>query len=102
MPTIDINSRVLEKKPMYTRAGCPLTPHEVSCIRSLKRLARKWYKQPNRLWLFSASGHLWAMLSEGNGNAEPDYTPGGGVGGGRVNQNNAVCELDIPNDGGDW
>lgn len=91
-----------EKKPMTTNAGYPLTPHEESCIRSLKRLAKKWYKNTNRLWLFSASGHLFAMLSEGNGNREPDYTDGGGIGGGRVNQNNTVCEIDIPNDGGDW
>lgn len=90
------------KKPMKTMAGYPLTPHEESCIRSLKRLARKWYMNTNRLWLFSASGHLHVMLSEGNGNREPDYTPGGGVGGGRVNPNNTVCEIEIPNDGGDW
>ena len=91
-----------EKKPMTTMAGYPLTPHEESCIRSFKRLARKWYKHTNRLWLFSASGHLWAMLSEGNGNREPTYMPGCGVAGGGVNQNNTVCEIDIPNDGGDW
>lgn len=89
-------------KPMKTMAGYPLTEHEESCIRSLKRLARKWYKNTNRLWLFSANEHLHAMLSEGNGNMEPEYTPGGGVGGGRVNKNNCICEIDIPNDGGDW
>lgn len=89
-------------KPMKTVAGYPLTEHEESCIRSLKRLSRKWNKHTNRLWLFSASGHLYVMLSEGNGNREPVYTPGGGVAGGTVNQNNIVCKIEIPNDGGDW
>ncbi len=90
------------KEPMKTMAGYPLTPHEESCVRSLKRLARKWNQHTNRLWLFSANGHLHVMLHEGNGNREADYTPGGGVGGGRVNQQNHVCTIDIDNDGGDW
>lgn len=90
------------KEPMKTMAGYPLTPHEESCVRSLKRLARKWYSHTNRLWLFSANGHLHIMLHEGNGNREADYTAGGGVGGGRVNQQNHVCTIDIDNDGGDW
>ena len=90
-----------QKEPMKTRAGYPLTPHEESCVRSLKRLARKWDLHTNRLWLFSANGHLHIMLHEGNGNQETDYTPGGGVGGGRVNPQNEVCKIDIDNDGGD-
>lgn len=90
------------KEPMKTLAGYPLTPHEESCVRSLKRLARKWDLHTNRLWLFSASGHLHVMLHEGNGNREADYTPGGGVSGGLVNQQNWVCEIGIDNDGGDW
>lgn len=91
-----------EKKPMTTKAGYPLTPHEESCIRSLKRLASKWYKHTNRLWLFSASGTLWVMLSDGNGNPEPELVDNNGYGDGAVNQKNMVCKIDIPNDGGDW
>ena len=90
------------KEPMKTRAGYPLTPHEESCVRALKRLARKWNEHTNRMWLFSASGHLWVMLGEGNGNKEPTYIDYGGLGNGSVNPKNSVCEIDIPNDGGDW
>lgn len=90
------------KEPIKTRAGYPLTQHEESCVRSLKRLARKWNLHTNRLWLFSANGHLHIMLHEGNGNKEADYTPGGGVDGGRVNQENEICMIEIDNDGGDW
>ena len=88
------------KKPMTTKAGYPLTPHEESCIRSLKRLANKWYKHTNRLWLFSANSHLAVLLKEGNGNMEPEFNHDG-----CVNQNNIVVgaeDIDIPNDGGDW
>ena len=90
------------KEPMTTMAGYPLTPHEESCLRSLKRLARKWNKNTNRMWLFSASGHLFVMLGEGNGNKEPTYADLGGLGNGSVNPNNQICEIDIENDGGDW
>lgn len=85
---------------MKTYAGYALTEHEESCIRSLKRLAQKWHKHTNRLWLFSASGDLCVMLKEGNGNKEPEFNSDG-----CVNQNNMVvgCErIEIPNDGGDW
>ena len=84
---------------MKTRADVELTDHEKSCIRSLKRLAKKWHKHTNRLWLFSASGRLHVLLKEGNGNTEPEFDIFG-----CVNQNNVVqCgEIDIPNDGGDW
>ena len=88
------------KEPMKTMAGYPLTEHEESCIRSLKRLARKWHKHTNRLWLFSANAHLTVLLQEGNGNKEPEFNNSG-----RVNQNNIVVgaeDIDIPNDGGDW
>lgn len=85
---------------MKTVAGVELTEHEESCIRSLKRLAKKWHLHTNRLWLFSASGHLTVLLKPGNGNAEPEFDIHG-----CVNQNNLVCgacDINIPNDGGDW
>lgn len=44
-----------------TKAGYALTPHEESCLRSLKRLAAKWHRHTNRLWLFSANSHLTAL-----------------------------------------
>ena len=97
---------------MKTRAGIKLTKHEASCVRALRRLAKKWDEEDNRLWLFSASGHLNVMMDGGDeeqshfgftkGNPHPAYTAGGGIGGGRVNQENYVEEIDIPNDGGDW
>lgn len=85
---------------MKTNAGYELTEHEASCIRSLKRLAKKWNQHTNRLWLFSASGRLTVLLKEGNGNREPEFNRDG-----CVNQNNIVVgaeDIDIPNDGGDW
>lgn len=88
------------KSPIKTYAGYALTKHEESCIRSLKRLAKKWHLHTNRLWLFSANAHLCVLLGEGNGNTEPEFDSNG-----RVNKNNVVagCEsIDIPNDGGDW
>lgn len=85
---------------MKTYAGYELTDHEKSCIRSLKRLARKWNMHTNRLWLFSANSHLTVLLQEGNGNKEPEFDISG-----CVNKNNVVvgCEdIAIHNDGGDW
>lgn len=85
---------------MKTNAGYELTEHEASCIRSLKRLAKKWNQHTNRLWLFSANSHLTVLLKEGNGNREPEFNSDG-----TVNQNNIVVgaeDIDIPNDGGDW
>jgi hypothetical protein len=85
---------------MKTYGGYELTEHEESCIRSLKRLAKKWYKHTNRLWLFSANAHLAVLLGEGNGNKEPEFDIQGSV-----NKNNIVVgseNIDIPNDGGDW
>ena len=97
---------------MKTSAGIKLTKHEASCVRALRRLANKWDKEDNRLWLFSASSHLYVMMDGGNpdeshfgyteGNPNPTYTEGGGFGSGSVNQDNVVEEIDIPNDGGDW
>lgn len=85
---------------MKTNAGYELTEHEASCLRSLKRLAKKWNQHTNRLWLFSANGRLTVLLKEGNGNREPEFNRAG-----CVNQNNIVVgaeDIDIPNDGGDW
>lgn len=85
---------------MKTYAGHELTPHEKSCVRSLKRLAKKWHLHTNRLWLFSANGHLTVLLGPGNGNTESEFDNHG-----RVNKNNVVVDaedIDIPNDGGDW
>lgn len=85
---------------MKTVAGAELTKHEESCIRSLKRLAKKWTMHTNRLWLFSANSHLAVLLREGNGNKEPEFDQDG-----CVNQNNIVVgaeDISIPNDGGDW
>lgn len=89
-----------KKLPLKTNAGYALTPHEESCLRSLKRLAAKWHRHTHRLWLFSANSHLTALLKEGNGNREPEFDTAG-----CVNQNNIVVgfeDIDIPNDGGDW
>lgn len=82
---------------MTTDGGAELTEFEESCVKSLNRLARKWNSKPNRLWLYSASGSLYVMLHSGDGNDEPDITRGGGI-----NPNNAICKIDIDNDGGDW
>lgn len=91
---------------MTTEAGAELTEFEESCVKSLQRLARKWNSKKNRLWLYSAGGSLFVMLHSGDGNDEPeileekigcDQTSGGGI-----NPNNAVCKIDIENDGGDW
>ena len=85
---------------MKTYGGYELTEHEESCIRSLKRLAKKWNKHTNRLWLFSANSHLAVLLKEGNGNKEPEFRQDG-----CINQNNIVVgseDINIPNDGGDW
>ena len=88
------------KRTMKTNAGYELTEHEVSCIKSLKMLAKKWNLHTNRLWLFSANSHLVVLLGEGNGNREPEFDSSG-----RVNRNNIVVgaeDIGIPNDGGDF
>jgi len=87
---------------MKTGAGTELTKHEVSCVRSLERLARKWNREPNRLWLFSASGILHVMMREDETNPVPEYIEDAGYASGSVNQQNCICMIDIPNDGGDW
>jgi len=68
------------------------TKEEKSVIASLHRVAKKW---PESLWLFSASGTLWVMRHDDEGNCamlpcggvDPDYT---------------IDIIKIENDGGDW
>ena len=88
------------KRTMKTKAGYELTEHEASCLKSLKRLAKKWNQHTNRLWLFSANSRLVVLLGEGNGNLEPEFDSFG-----CVNRNNIVVgaeDIGIPNDGGDF
>ena len=69
-----------------------LTDKERNAVVLVRKLALKW---PKSLWLFSASGSLWimkknedgekAMLS--NGGVDPDYQ---------------IALVTIENDGGDW
>ncbi len=81
---------------METIAGILLTKEEIDLVKSLQRLAKKWNKTGNRLWLYSASGQLCVMLDEGNGNPHPRMIGDG------YNRNNVVSTIDIQNDGGDW
>lgn len=79
-----------------TKPKLKLTKKERSAIEELRNLQTRW---PDSLWLFSASGRLWVMKYGedgkkvmlpsrlGDGGADPDYS---------------VCQIDIPNDGGDW
>ena len=69
-----------------------LTKKELSAVRTLERLAKRW---PKTLWLFSASGSLCVMRAGPNGGAVE--TSSGGV-----DQEHCVTTIDIPNDGGDW
>ena len=87
---------------METESGVSLTEHEESCVKSLKRLAKKWRKEHNRLWLYSASGVLFVMMREDE--TSPNSNTIGSITAGRggINPENCVCTIDIPNDGGDW
>ena len=87
---------------MKTEAGTQLTKHEESCVRALKRLAKKWDREKNRLWLFSASGTLHVMMEEDETNPVAETIENAGYASGGVNPQNRVCGIDIPNDGGDW
>jgi len=60
----------------------------------LKRLENKW---PKTLWLFSASGTLYVMKKDAEG--EKAHHPGleGGV-----DQAFIAATIEIENDGGDW
>ena len=87
---------------METEVGVELTEHEESCVKSLKRLAKKWRKEHNRLWLYAASGMLFVMMGEDETNPNSELIEGIEAGRGGVNPANCVCKIDIPNDGGDW
>ena len=87
---------------MKTQAGTELTKHEKSCVRALKRLAKRWDSEYNRLWLFSASGKLHVMMYECETNPVQELITDAGYGSGGVNPENRICTIDIPNDGGDW
>lgn len=87
--------------PNETDAGIELTDKEKELIRDMKKLATKWKKHGNRLWLYSASGTLCVMMYEGESNPNP--TMGGSNPSNEgVNPDNQVTSIDIPNDGGDW
>ncbi len=85
------------KAEMKTQAGVRLTSEEEHLVKSLKRVAKKWDTLPNRLWLFSGGdSQLYVMMAEGGDNTHPNYING------HVNQDNIVCTINIPNDGGGW
>lgn len=82
-----------------TEAGIECTPEENKLIDSLKRLAKKWEKYGNRLWLYSASGSLHVMMhGDTEDNPTPEFTKLNGS-----NIDNSITTIDgIKNDGGDW
>lgn len=43
-------------KNYTTQAGVELTQKQCECIAELEKLARKWKRDSEGLWLFSASG----------------------------------------------
>lgn len=69
-----------------------LTKEETAAINTLKRLAKKW---PKSLWLYSASGTLWVMRHDENGEKAMNHLSG-------FDGDAAITSIDIPNDGGDW
>jgi hypothetical protein len=82
-----------------TEAGIECTPEEDKLIDSSKRLAKKWEKDGNRLWLYSASGSLHVMMhGDTEDNPTPEFTKSNGS-----NIDNSITTIDgIKNDGGDW
>jgi hypothetical protein len=82
-----------------TACGIELSQKQCECIRELKKLARKWKKDGEGLWLFSGSGTLHVMMrGDTEQNPEPENSSTGGV-----NPDNCVTIIHgIPNDGGDW
>ena len=82
--------------PNETEGGTLLTNKEKELIRDLKRIATKWKKHGQRLWLYSASGTLTVMMRESETNPIPEFVYGSS------NPDNAITNVDIPNDGGDW
>lgn len=85
-------------KQYETQAGIECTPEECKLIDSLNRLAKRWKKDGERLWLYSANGSLHVMM---NGDREDNPTPELSSTGGS-NIDNSITTVDIPNDGGDW
>ena len=83
---------------METEAGIQLTDKEIKLVKSLDRLAKRWKKDTNRLWLWSASGTLCVMMK---GDIKSNHISEKADFGG-VNPDNTVTSIDIPNDGGDW
>lgn len=69
-----------------------ITKEELSAIKALERLAKKW---PDSLWLF-CNGCSVHILKK-NENGERVLTEGGGMDDGYV-----VGYVNIENDGGDW
>lgn len=86
-------------KKYTTSAGVELSQKQCECIHDLEKLARKWKRESNGLWLFSGSGTLYVMLQgDTKQNKEPEMSPSGGV-----NPDNCVTIIHgINNDGGDW
>lgn len=86
-------------KNYTTQAGVELTQKQCECIAELEKLARKWKRDGEGLWLFSASGTLHVMLEgDTKQNPEPEKSSNGGV-----NPDNSVIIIrGIHNDGGDW
>lgn len=86
-------------KEYYTSAGIKCTHEECKLIDSLKRLAKKWEKDGERLWLYSANGTLHVMMrGDREDNPTPDFTRSGGS-----NIDNSITIINgISNDGGDW
>lgn len=68
-----------------------LWPEESKAVRRLKKLAKEW---PKSLWLWSASGTLYIMKKDENGEVAMD--------GEGVHRDYIVDSVEIENDGGDW
>jgi len=75
-----------------------LTEEEVKAIRALVRLEKIW---PKSLWLFSASGSLCLMRNNKDG-SRAVIVNGGLHPSDSVDPDYIVCNVNIPNDGGDW
>ena len=74
-----------------------LTKEEQKAISSLRRLAKRW---PDTLWLFSASGTLFVMRKNGDGQ---HAFGGGNPSSSGVDPYYIVTTISgIENDGGDW
>ena len=81
---------------METEAGIELTEEQIKCIKSFKRLMKKWDKD---LCINAIAGTLEIMLlgdTEQNPISEMSDT------GGFNPENQIICFGDIKSDGGDW